>query len=68
MPTIRLAYHLSEVRALQEDKQKLHTRTLADVAGGVLAVDVAQGILGYPVDDMQHFYLRPPLLAEVPAS
>lgn len=67
-PTIRLAYNLSEVRALQEDKQKLHTRTLADVAGGVLAVDTAQGLLGYPVDDDQHFYLRPPLLTEVPAN
>ncbi len=54
----RIAYDLSEIRVLQEDEDKLSTRTIAQVNGGVCKVVDAQRILGLPEDDTQDFYLR----------
>jgi len=58
---------LSEVRILQEDKDRMATRLNTMVSGGWMAVDDAQRMAGAPVDDSQHIYLRSPLLMEVPA-
>jgi HK97 family phage portal protein len=54
----RVAYDLSDIRVLQEDEDKLSTRTIAQVNGGVCKVTDAQRILGLPIDDSQDFYLR----------
>ncbi len=54
----RVGYDLSEIRVLQEDEDKLSTRTIAQVNGGVCKVVDAQRILGLPEDDTQDFYLR----------
>jgi len=54
----RVAYDLSEIRVLQEDEDKLSTRTITQVQGGVCKVTDAQRLLGLPIDDSQDFYLR----------
>ncbi len=62
----KLAFDTSGVRVLQEDLDKLHARTVADVAGSILDVASAQARLGYVVDESQRVYLRSGLLIETP--
>ena len=54
----RVSYDTSEIRVLQDDEDKLSTRTIAQVGGGICKITDAQRILGLPVDDSQDFYLR----------
>lgn len=66
--TLKLSFDTSEVRVLQEDRQRLHERTRDDVQAGLVDVATAQGRLGYPVDERQRVYLRPVMIQEVPAA
>ncbi len=64
----RVGYDLSEIRILQEDKDKQAVRLDTMVRGGWLAVDDAQRLASVPVDKSQHIYLRGALVMEVPAA
>lgn len=64
----RFGFDTSDVRVLQEDKQKKHERTDKDVQAGILDVASAQGVLGYEVDETQRVYLRSGLLVERPVD
>lgn len=47
-PGIReVEFDLSDVRALQEDVDKIHARTRADVLGGILTIEEARAKVGY---------------------
>lgn len=48
--SIVVKHDLSEVRALQEDEDTLHKRTLADYHGGVISLQKARMILGEDPD------------------
>ncbi len=63
-----LHYDTSDVRVLQEDKQKKHERTRLDVAAGILDVATGQAELGYPVDETQRIYLRGSMVVETPSG
>lgn len=65
---LKLRFDTSEVRVLQEDRQRLHERTREDMRAGMVDVATAQARLGYPVDERQRVYLRSPLMLEVPAA
>ena len=54
----RVAFDTSEAVSLKEDATALSARVCAEVDAGILRVDVAQGMLGYEVDDTQAIYLR----------
>ena len=58
LPGEEAGFDLRRVRVLQDDQDDLSTRTLAQVAGGVLKVTDAQRVLGIPVDETQDAYLR----------
>ena len=66
--TQKMEFDTSNVRVLQEDRQRLHERTRADVDASIVDVATAQARLGYPVDDTQRVYLRSPLMVEIPAA
>lgn len=64
----RTGFDLTQVRALQDDVDKLATRTDVGVKGGYVEVYEARQNLGLEVDDSMHYYLRGVSVVEVMAD
>lgn len=65
----RFGFDLANVRALQEDRDKLLRRTDVAVRGGWMTVGFAKKLNGFPVDDANdNIYLRDANKVQVPAD
>lgn len=62
------AFDLRRVRTLQDDEDAKSKRIIEQVKGGLLKVNNAQAVLGYPPDDTQDGYLRNTLTTELVKS
>jgi len=65
-PSYSLRFNTSDVRVLQEDRDKLHARTMAAFTGGAITRATVQTVLGYPVDPNGEIYLESIAVQEVP--
>lgn len=65
---IKVAWDTTEVLALGDEEDKKSTRTLAQLAAGMITVAEARGELGWEVDTSHQIYLRPAMQIEVPAT
>lgn len=67
-PAYGLRFNTSDVRVLQEDRDKLHARTLAAFHGGLISSQAAEAILGYPVNEARDVFYVPISVMVVPAD
>jgi hypothetical protein len=63
--SVQFRYDWSQVPALWEEANEKHDRIRKDVQAGLLRVDQAQQLLGYPVDADRHIYLQPANLLQL---
>lgn len=63
-----LRFDISEVRVLQEDRDKLHTRTMLAFNGGLIDSQTAERRLGYPLTEERNVYHVPIQVIEVPVG
>ncbi|ANS05734.1 portal protein [uncultured Mediterranean phage] len=65
---LRVGFDLSEVRVLQEDRDKLAIRANTMVNGGWVKVSEGRSMMGLPIDQEHEVYLRPFSTISVPAG
>ena len=65
---MKTLFDTSEVLALSDDEDKLTTRVLGQVSGGVITLAEGREALGWDVDDSHRIYLRPAMQIETPAG
>ena len=63
-----LDFDMTNVRALQDDEDKLASRMDVGVRGGWVLVSEAREAVGLPVDDNHRIFLRPISALEIPAD
>jgi HK97 family phage portal protein len=63
-----VGFDLSDVRALQEDKEKLHARVRADYAAGMIPLETAQDKIGLEASERDGIYLVPANMIPTPAQ
>ena len=61
-------FDTSEVLALSDDEDRLTTRIMAQVSGGLITLAEAREALGWDVDPSHQIYLRPAMALETPAG
>ena len=64
--TTRVRFDTSNVAALQQEETLKHEKIRKDVAAGIIRVDQAQALLGYPVDPDRAVYLQPVNIIQLP--
>lgn len=63
-----VGFDLNDVRALQEDLDKVHARIRGDLMAGVITIEEARAHLGWPEKATQGTFLLPANLTAVPAK
>ena len=64
----RLAFDVSQVDAMQENRNEMAQRLTTMVQGGWMSVAEARQRMGLPVDDSHHIFIRSMIAMEVPAE
>ncbi|WP_186387134.1 phage portal protein, partial [Stappia sp. TSB10P1A] len=65
---LKAGWDTSEVLALSDDEDKLTTRVMSQVAGGLITLAEGRDALGWDVDPSHQIYLRPAMALETPAG
>lgn len=65
---LKAFFDTSEVLALSDDEDRLTTRIMAQVSGGLITVAEGREALGWDVDPSHQIYLRPAMALETPAG